>query len=200
MRIAEYTINVGGYDPDRNFGMDCISDIDVFKNNARNARLPKILAHKYVKADFSIYWDANQTKRDGITKEIIIRDILGDADMLITTSKKTIKQEIEAAKGRVNDDVELWRLQLQGDYYAKKGLSNLLACGFQPLVRRHSPMMSRFNEAWWAEICKWSYRDQVSFPVIARMFPDLKYKEVELGDIGKKLYSHGRKTYPKIWK
>ena len=197
MRVVEYTVNVGGYDPVRDYGMRCVSDVSLFRNDARNSRLPKILAHKFVDADVSIYWDANKEAR--VSQGEIIA-LLGDADMLITTSRKTLSMEVEAARGRVNDPEELSLLMAQGAHYEGLGLGGLMAVGFQPLVRRHSLLMERFCEAWWAEMCRWSYRDQVSFPVVARMFPELKLKEVELGHVGRKLYAHGRKTYPKVWR
>ena len=58
--------------------------------------------------------------------------------------------------------------------------------------------MNAFNEAWWAEICRWSYRDQVSFPYVLSKFPNLKISFVQLNEIRDKLYHHGLKTHPKI--
>lgn len=43
----------------------------------------------------------------------------------------------------------------------------LYACGV--LVRRHTDFMRRLMHQWWFEIIKWSYQDQLSFPVICRL-------------------------------
>jgi hypothetical protein len=124
---------------------------------------------------------------------------LGDADMIIKPTDKTVYGETFEAVVRVeNDPEELEKLILQREHYKRKGLGDLKVYGFQPLIRRHSPEMERFNEAWWAELCRWSYRDQVSFPVIKQMFPNIKFKEMQMGDLYCKLYGHANETYPKI--
>ncbi len=43
-------------------------------------------------------------------------------------------------------------------------------------VRRHTKIVEEFNNAWWAETCRWSQRDQISFPVTLKKFPLLKIK------------------------
>ena len=39
--------------------------------------------------------------------------------------------------------------------------------------------MERFNNAWWSEICRWSSRDQLSFPYVLSKFPKLKINVIE---------------------
>jgi hypothetical protein len=111
-------------------------------------------------------------------------------------SEKTVSDEARLALGRVNDPFEIEKLKEQRIHYNVTGKSQLRVYGFQPLVRRHSKEMAKFNEAWWAEMCRWSYRDQVSFPVAKSMFPNIKFKEITMGCLYEKIYAHGSKTFP----
>jgi len=58
-------------------------------------------------------------------------------------------------------------------------------CGL--IIRRHNELVKRFNERWWAEITRWSPRDQVSFPVVRREMPEVKINTIT-GDIRKHPY------------
>jgi hypothetical protein len=44
--------------------------------------------------------------------------------------------------------------------------AGLYACG--TLVRRHTPDIAALMRSWWDEICRWTYQDQLSFPVVCR--------------------------------
>lgn len=53
--------------------------------------------------------------------------------------------------------------------YAKQGYpqhNGLWACGL--LIRRHNDKVKRFNKLWWEHNKKYTYRDQLSFPVCAK--------------------------------
>jgi hypothetical protein len=199
MKIVEFTVNIGNYDPVRQ-DLANINNYNLFRNNARNSRCIKILAHKFVDADVSIYYDSHVKCKAGITKEMIVENYLGDGDICIIKSKKRVYDEVKAAINRIADTEERNILLAQGEYYKQHGFDNLKVYGYQPLIRRHNKITEQFNESWWAEICKWSYRDQVSFPVILRQFPELRVKFVDLTEISIKMYCHGRKIFPKIVK
>jgi hypothetical protein len=196
MRIIKYTINIGDYDKDPpdlpNFG-----NYDLFRNNARNSRAPKILAHKYMDCDISVYYDANRHPSDVTDADIL--SLLGDADMCVSQNKKRrgVYDEIDLALGRVNNEQEKRILVAQGKHYRNIGVpENGPVYGYQPLIRRHTPKVNAFMEAWWAEICRWSYRDQVSFPVVLARHPEIKIRNMKLEYLYNKSYSHGGKTYP----
>jgi len=202
MKIVEFTINIGGYDKPRTDIMN-INHCDLFRNNARNARCIKTLVHKYVDADVSIFYDANIVRRPEISKEEIVDRYLADADICVTVRKKGkhgIYDEIKAAQGRIIDPQELQILYEQEAHYRAIGIpENTPVYGYQPTIRRHSKLMEAFNEAWWAEMCRWSYRDQICFPVVLMKFPELKIRNVELGEIRTKLYRHSHHTFPKVY-
>jgi|SRR3972149_1548838 len=199
MKIVQYTVNIGEYDKPRN-DITCITNIDMFKSNARNSRLPKILVHKFIRADVSVYWDANIFLKDGLNIEQVVNDYLGDCDIVVqkaNVGRDCVYQEIEAAKTRVSTYSEIDLLTDQAKYYRGIGFPEHCGtlAGYQPLIRRHNEIMRRFNEAWWAEMCRYSYRDQCSFPVVLSRFPDLKVKWIkEFADISFKEYRHKVKS------
>jgi hypothetical protein len=192
MKVTRFTTNIGNYDKATE-NVLCL-DYDLFRNNARNSRAVKILAHRFIDCDISIYIDANKRFTD--FQDSDIDKILGDADMLVAPSNKSVYEEITAALRRVDNQQEKEILKAQGEHYRKIGVpDSLIVCGYQPLVRRHNERTNRFFEAWWAEMCRWSYRDQVSFPVVAHL-SDIKIKKYDLTKLGYKLYSHGNKSNP----
>ncbi len=203
MKIVEYSINIGNYDPPRT-DMIVIKDVDIFRNNARNARMVKMLPHKFFDCDVSIQWDGHMRNIAGLTKEQIVEKYLGDYDMVATKAppirEGCVYKEIKAARNRINNEHELHILKEQEKHYRKIGVPENIGtlAEYQPHIRRHNTRMIRFNEAWWAEMCRWSYRDQVSFPVVLAQHPDVKINWIELGTLAKKQYSHGGKTFPNI--
>ena len=57
----------------------------------------------------------------------------------------------------------------QVEEYRKQGYpahNGLWACGL--LIRRHNDKVKRFNKLWWEHNKKYTYQDQLSFPVCAR--------------------------------
>lgn len=194
MKIVEYTVNINSYDKPRK-DIISIDDYDLFRDNGRNSRAPKILSHKFIDADVSIYWDANTVRNPNITKEQLVKDFLGDCDiaaMRCTTGKTCVYQEIEGAKTRVKILSELKKIEEQEKHYRKIGIPENIGtlAGYIPLIRRHNDIVKRFNDAWWAEMCRWSYRDQISFPVILSQFPDIKINWVDFTGVYTKLYRH----------
>ncbi len=203
MNIKTFTINIGNYDAQRT-DILCLKDYDLFRNNARNSRALKILAHKWFDCDVSIYWDANKFNKTELTdKEIVDKYLTDYYDIAVQLSvkKNCVYEEIKEAKKRINDYEELHILQTQEDYYRASGFPENCGtlAGFQPLIRRHNERTQRFNEDWWAEICRFSYRDQVSFPVVLARHPELRVNFCNVNsDLVKKKKSHGTKVFPKI--
>lgn len=201
MKIVQYTVNIGEYDPPRK-DLLSLDDYDLFRNDARNSRAAKILSHKFIDADVSIYWDASRANVTGLSSEGLVSKYLGDYDiaaMKCSTGKDCVYQEIEGAKMRVKHDSEKRILDQQAEHYRKIGVPEHLGnlAGFQPLIRKHNKKMQAFNNDWWAEICRWSYRDQVSFPVMLWMHPEINVNWVNFDGVCGKLSAHGNKI-PKM--
>lgn len=195
MKVVHFTANMGGYDPEFNDVLN-LNNYDLFRNNARNNRAVKLLAHKFIDCDISVYWDANQRSKVGYDAEPFV-SLLGDADMCaqVNPKRKGVADEALQALVRVNDHQELEILRAQREHYLQNGLDTPNVYGYQPLIRRHTPRVNAFFEAWWAELCVRSYRDQISFPVILQQH-DISVKHINLKDITYKTHSHGSRTYP----
>ena len=201
MKIVQYTVNIGEYDQPRS-DMLCITDIDIYRNNARNSRVPKILSHLYVDADVSVYYDANMHPNPDFNLKSFIKNEFAQYDIVCQSStmdRNCIYEEIEAAKVRLPNEQEIKLIEEQGRYYKSIGIPEHIGtlAGYQPLIRRHSKKMERFNELWFAHINRFSYRDQVSFPVVLRQCPDIKVLWVQnLEDFRYRNYRH--KYHPKV--
>ena len=63
------------------------------------------------------------------------------------------------------------------------------------IIRRNVPTVNQFNEAWWAEICRWGQRDQLSLPVVLARFPELRLKPIELNIKYNDYLNYGEHNY-----
>lgn len=134
---------------------------------ARSARWHSANAHLAVpEADISIYHDG--THRLLVPPEELAA-LLGDADLAAPTHGYRNCVYEEAAKVlelRLDTpevvDAQMARARAEG-HPPHGGLWELTV-----LIRRHTPAVAAFNELWWAEIRRGSWRDQLSFPVVAR--------------------------------
>ena len=163
------------------------SDIKVFSEYNKfvapvmNAKIYKLLPHKYLDCDISIWIDGNMRLK--VSKEQLVEECLGDADLAVFhhNHSKHMGWEMKWIKyvWRSRDRKVYEEAIKQVEHYKELGVADsakMAMCGM--LIRRHTPMMERFNEAWWAEICRWCQRDQLSFPIVLKQFPELKVKYI----------------------
>ena len=133
-----------------------------FKDPVMNAKIYKVLSHKYIKDEYSIWIDGNLTLK--LHEEEYIK-LLGDSDIavfenpyrdcLFNEIDQCIEQELDA------------RVALESCKRRYKGFprhNGLGACFL--IIRRNTEQIKKLNEEWWAEICSGSRRDQISFPVV----------------------------------
>lgn len=141
-----------------------------------NAKIYKVLPHKFFNPDISIWIDGNFFLN--VEKEVIA-DLLEDNDMAVFlhASRKNIYQEGDAIKHYYPHLTELVDEQITA--YRSMGVpDSLLLAELPVIIRRHNDTTAMFNESWWAEICRFSPRDQLSFPVAVANFPGLKVKYI----------------------
>lgn len=140
---------------------------DVWRANTprRAARMRKVLSHQFLPdAKYSIWVDGNIELPTSISPDTLISAYLKDADMAAFAHPNrdcTYQEAVACARLHKDDPSVLERQVLK---YRRKGFpsgSGLVATGI--LIRRHTEQVREFNEAWWAEICRYSVRDQVSF-------------------------------------
>lgn len=147
-----------------------------------NAKIYKILAHKFLDCEISVWLDGNIFLK--IPAEQLVNEFLGEAEMAVMEhyhkkdlywEAKMINSTFKRRTPWVRDEVNE-----QLAHYEKIGMPAREEVAMGGLIiRRHTPLVARFNEAWWAEICRFSQRDQISFPMVRRQFPKLKVNLVK---------------------
>jgi hypothetical protein len=163
-RLIVYSCVSGGYDQQKEDRWYC-EPAKRLVSHRMKAKQPKILPHKYFPDhEFTIWADSNlELKMSG--EEIL--DFFGHPDVGVFEHplRKTINEEIKATWGM--DAPE--NLEYHRDGEGRLGSCNLI-------IRRNTPEVNQLCEAWWAEICVGSSRDQLSFPytlgTIAKMLPN----------------------------
>jgi hypothetical protein len=179
--IVAYTAVVGSRDKTRE-DIPCFTADMGFREPVMNAKIYKALPHKFFHADISIWMDGNIFL--AVPKEKVV-ELLGDADLAVFkhTARKNIYEEVEAIKYYYPRYTEL--VDAQAEAYRKMGVPDTLPLAECPvLIRRHNDTTAMFNEMWWAEICRYSPRDQLSFPVVAANLP-IKINYIDGG-----IYTH----------
>ena len=181
MKITCYTSITNSKDKVRN-DIKVFSEYNKFVSPVMNAKIYKVLAHKFLDCDVSIWTDGNIY----MLKEPkwYVDNWLKDNDMAVFRhyKSKNLDWELKWIKyvWRSKDRKVYEEAIKQVKEYEKYDIQKdeLGMGGF--IIRRHVPMVERFNEAWWAEICKWGQRDQLSLPVVLRQFPNLKINRINL--------------------
>ena len=184
MKIALYTVNVGGYDtpiePPKIDGVDMFMFTDspfdseswtmkevpkVIENNRKTSRYPKINSHiMFPDYDYTIYIDSNMfiNKHPLFFIDNFLRD---NTDIALHANPyrsclyeeaKEIRDVLKYEKPEIVD-AEVEYIRKEG-YPENNGLG---ACHL--LVRRNTPDIKRLNEVWWSMVENYSYRDQLSF-------------------------------------
>ncbi len=177
-KIIVYTAIMGAKDaPREDIKVFTDKDYKKFVSPVMNAKIFKILPHKFLNCDVSVWLDGNIFLK--IPVEQLVEEFLGEADMALFRHyrgkdisweaymlNKMFKRRTPWVRDEVNEQVE---------HYKKIGMPGKKEVAMGGLIiRRNVPVVNRFNEAWWAEICKWSQRDQLSFPIVRRQFPEMK--------------------------
>lgn len=135
---------------------------DRFVDPRRNSRIQKILAHEYIDTEYSIYIDGNISLLT--TPEKLVEKYLKEYDIAVFKHPNrdcVYDEAIQCAK-RGLDDPEI--IIEQATAYEKAGYAKhkgLCECGI--ILRRHTSQVAAFNNAWWAQYCRHSRRDQISF-------------------------------------
>lgn len=166
-KTVVYSAITGDKDEDRNDVL-MFGEYDRFKDPNLNAKIYKVLPHKFFNAQWSIWIDGNVTLKVPAEELIQIaektrKDIVVFAnpyrDCIYAEAEYCIEYEL-ANPAILRSQIEHYQSQ---EYAPNKGLG---ACYI--IIRKHTKEVERLNEAWWAEICRWSRRDQVSFPYVMR--------------------------------
>ena len=132
----------------------------------RTARYHKCLSHHVLPShDCSVWIDGSQiVKVDDIVTELV-SPIIADGHDLATFKhpiRQCVYQEERACERYRKDSKDVMRRQIERyraeGYPAYNGMVET-AC----VVRANTPEVCKFNETWWGELEKDSFRDQLSF-------------------------------------
>lgn len=131
-----------------------------------NAKIHKILAHKYITTPYIVWIDGSITlKKD--PRDLI--KLMGNKDFAFFKhpGRDCLFEEanvcVEMGKGNVSEIAEQVREYARQDFKEHSGLSELTC-----FARKNNPKANAAFEKWWVEVCRFSSRDQLSFPVAFR--------------------------------
>lgn len=139
---------------------------DKFKDNRRNSRIHKLLIHQYVDSEYSIWIDGNIELLK--TPEELVEQYLKDHDIFFFNhqTRDCIYDEAIECVSRKLDTPENIIEQVKD--YEEAGFAKhkgLWVGNF--IIRRNTPKVAHFNNAWWSEYCRYSVRDQIALPYAA---------------------------------
>lgn len=133
-----------------------------FWSDRRNSRLPKLIPHKYLDTEYSIWLDGNLSLL--VPAQELVDKYLDGYDIAVFRHpvRSCLYQEaIECAK-RGLDEPEAIIEQVKS--YENEGFPKNQGLGENMLIlRRHTKKVEQFNDAWLAEYVRFSTRDQLSF-------------------------------------
>ena len=168
-RGADLVAFVNGETPDSKRRGRCRSPERAFDDPVRNAKIHKILSHRYFPdKTYSLWLDGSVVINFSFPVEHLVSAYLADCDVAVFRhSRRTcVYQEAQASLLQRLDDPQIIRRQVDtythAGYPANAGLSENCV-----LLRRHTAAVQDFNEAWWEEIRRGSRRDQLSFDYVA---------------------------------
>jgi hypothetical protein len=165
--VQSYTATAGEYA--RRADVQCFQGEGIFRRPIMEAKGPKILAHLFQPAaDVTVWHDANVWLN---VEPEAVATLLGDADIALMTHpyRETVWQEFAALREQKRFQIPWLQLQLKAQeaFYRGEGLPDdapLYECTV--IVRRNTEAVARLMDAWWSQICRWQWRDQVSLPYV----------------------------------
>jgi hypothetical protein len=180
-RIVVYTAITGGRDTlkgDQCFeGADFVAftDLDApasrwqvrractaFDSPRANAKIHKVLPQLYLHGyEYSLWIDGSIRLLRPIRE--LIQLYLAHTDLAVFRhpERDCLYDEAEVCRAAGLDDSAVIDYQIRR--YSAEGYpahNGLIAAGV--ILRRHTPAIERFSNAWWSEICQGSIRDQLS--------------------------------------
>ncbi len=172
LNIKVYSVIVNNYDPPRN-DVTVFTGKGLFVDPKREAGMYFAIPHLFMDTDISIMLSGECYLL--CPPEQFVNELLGDADMAIHKHycRDCVYDEGRAIIHFKKDNPEIVREQM--DIYKKLGYpanNGLFETGI--IIRRHTERVIAFNNAWFAEMCRHSRRDQMSINYVLSKFPDIK--------------------------
>jgi len=148
-----------------------------FQDPCRNAKIHKILPEKYFpEAQYSLWVDGSVKIISNTPIAKFADEFLREHDIAVFKHRHRTCLYQEAARClKLGLDSASVINGQTAKYYAEGYPQNNGLAECTVILRRHSRQVMKFNEAWYAEIKRWSRRDQLSFNYVAQKL-GLKYK------------------------
>jgi len=140
---------------------------NLFNDSNRNAKMHKVLAHKYLRNyKYSLWIDGNLNLK--VPVKSLIEKYLVSADLALYKHHEftCMYNEVGHCISRKLDNVD--NMEDQVNYYKNLGYPSnhgLFECSI--ILRHHTFETEELNNYWWTEICRYSKRDQSSFNYVA---------------------------------
>lgn len=163
--------------PQASHGWNVRSIYRRFNDPCRNAKIHKLLPHKYFpEAQYSLWVDGAIKIVSPIPPDQFFEEFLREHDLAVFKHRHRIclYQEGAACLKLDLDSAAVINGQM-AKYHAEGYPQNNGLAECTVILRRHTRQIIKFNETWYAEIKRWSRRDQLSFNYVARKL-GLKYK------------------------
>ncbi len=161
---------------------------DIFIKPVLNAKIVKVLSHQYIYSDVSVWIDGSIYLYPNFDPISLLEDY--DIVLIKHPQRDCIYDEIKPAKNRItHDQEEQIKIEAQIEYYKSINFPpnyGLWCGGF--IIRRRNQRVIEFNNDWWSEICRFSYRDQLSLPVVLSRNPKLKLKTLDINLYNNKIF------------
>jgi len=144
----------------------CFHGENLFTSPILKAKIYKVLPHKFLDTEYSIWVDGNVFPKQpedwyyGFLKHHDIAVLEHPKHNCVYKEAELCKQMKVGNQDKIKEQIDKYKKEA---YPENHGLGQCCM-----LIRRHTPEQNRLNEAWWAEICRHSWRDQISFPYIFR--------------------------------
>jgi len=165
--VIVYTAIAGDY-PIRRDDIHCFAGERLFERPVLDAKKFKILPHRYLPEHEATVWvDGNIWLLDEGVVERYLRGY--DIALFAHPVRKTVWEEFAELRKGARFQIQYLQQQLaeQEAAYRAEGLPEeapLFECNV--LLRRNNERVNRIMDAWWGEITRWQWRDQVSLPYV----------------------------------
>lgn len=164
--IKVYTAVSGNRDLPRS-DIETYEAYNEFKRPVLNAKIYKVLPHMFFRGS-SIWTDANLYLRQ---EPEVFLDLLNkygrDIGVFTHPCRNCLYEEAETCKFLKLDSSAT--IDEQTTYYRSQGwLENAGLGAAYLIVRRDTEYVRQLCERWWAHICRYSVRDQISLPFVFR--------------------------------
>jgi len=135
---------------------------NLFPDARRNSRIQKILSHRYIDSEYSIYHDGSCILTAKPTD--LVREFLSSKDLAMYKHpvRVSIRQEREACIKLDLCSVQEIDQQIERYKSHPKGAAGLWSGGI--IFRRNTETVKAFNELWWKEYLAGCVRDQIALP------------------------------------